>query len=142
MRRPRGFALVIALAILALTAVLALAAAQDATLGLRMAAAGLARLQLFAAADDALERELGLRASAASEGITRETLASGIAVTVEIRRDRLAGLTAPPGGGYSVALGGPGFGAEHRVARATAVDPRGGRVVLEQQYHLVVPRSP
>ena len=143
--RHRGFALVLALAILALTAVLALAAAQDATLGVRMASAGLARTRLFAAADDALERTLARALPVAGrDSIVRERGPSGIEIEVEVRRDRLAGLTAPPGGGYSLAVGGRGFVAEHHVARASATGPapRRARLVLEQQFHLVRPRSP
>lgn len=142
MRAARGSALIVALLVLALAALVALGAAEGAAFALRIASAGAARAELLADAENALERALAARVpdarrpqrSSATPGPLRET-------TVTIDRDRLADLSPPPFGGYSLGIG-RGFGAEHYVARSVATHARGGRVVVEQQFHLLVPESP
>lgn len=142
MRTSRGSALIIALLVLALAALVALGAAEGAAFALRIANAGAARAELLADAENALERALvarvpdmrGSQRASESPGRLRD-------VTVTIEPDRLAPLSAPPLGGHSIGIG-RGFGAEHYVARSVATHARGGRVVVEQQFHLLVPEPP
>lgn len=139
MRRSRGSALLVALLVLALAALVGLGAAEGAAFALRIAGAGAARAELLTDAENALERELATQVpdvrrplrTRAAPGPLRE-------VTVTIEHDRLAELTAPPLGGYSLGIG-RGFGAEHYVARSVATHARGGRTVIEQQFHVLVP---
>jgi hypothetical protein len=140
MRACRGFTLVIALVVLALTSVLALGAAQHALFGLRMANGGQARLELLTAAENGLERRLA-RGVPAGAGLPPENLGGTGAhrVEVEIRRHFEAGRTVPPLGGYAIGVGRGTFVAEHYVAHSVATDARGARAVLEQQFHLVLP---
>lgn len=142
MRTSRGSALLIALLVLALAALVGLGAAEGAAFALRIAGAGAARAELLTDAENALERALAARVPDARQSQrVREVPGPFREVTVTIERDRLADLTPPPLGGYSLGIG-RGFGAEHYVARSVASHARGGRAVVEQQFHLLVPESP
>lgn len=137
-----GSALVTALLVLALAALLGLGAAEGAVFALRVASAGVARAQLLTDAENALERTLAAHVPDARRTLRFEDSPGWLrATTVVVEPDRLAGLTSPPLGGFSIGIG-RGFGAEHYVGRGTATHARGARAIVEQQFHLVVPETP
>jgi hypothetical protein len=134
--------LVIALIVLALAAVVALAGARASAFGLRIANAGVARLDLRAAADNALERALAARPPGGGSGLAIDEERDGHAITVRLERDRRTPLGMPPADGFSLGLGGAAFGAEHYTARAVVGGPRGGATTAEQQFYVLVPEGP
>lgn len=138
----RGSALIVALLVLSLAAVVALAAARSTVFGLRVASAAQTRLQLRTAAENALERALARRLPTGESIAAWSESENGIALRVEVARDRRTPAGPPPVDGYSIALGGPAFGAEYYVARASAVHRAGGAAVLEQQFFLLVTEQP
>ena len=141
-RAARGSALVIALLVLALAAVVALSGARGSAFGLRVAAAGDARLQARTAAENALERALLRRLPTGETLAAWSETADGHRLRTEIVRDRRLPLGAPPLDGFSIGLGAGAFGAEHYVARASAIGPAGAAATLEQKFYLLVPEGP
>lgn len=142
MPASRGSALVTALLVLALAALVGLGAAEGAVFALRIANAGAARGELLADAENALERTLATHVPDGRRAVQVQESAGWLrTAVVTVEPDRIAGVTPPPLGGYSIGLG-RGFGAEHYVARSTATHARGARAIVEQQFHLVVPEAP
>lgn len=141
-RAARGSALVIALLVLALAAVVALAGARGTAFGLRIASAGQQRLQVRAAAENALERALARRLPTGESLAAWTESADGWDVRTHVVRDRRLPLGSPPLDGFSVGVGGAAFGAEHYVARATAGGAPGGLATIEQKFYLLVPEGP
>lgn len=138
--RDRGAVLVIALIVLSVAAVVALAGGRGTVFGLRIAEAGVARLQLRAAAENALER--ALRSVPAADGVASASFESGpVRGTVEILRDRQLPVGMAPLDGFSVGLGGPGFAAEHYTARATVTGARQRMATFDQQFYVLVPEG-
>jgi hypothetical protein len=137
-----GSALIVALLVLALAAVVALAGARGSAFGLRVASAGQLRLQVRAAAENALERALAQRLPVGDSIAAWTENVDGHVVRTEVARDRRLPLGAPPLDGFSTGIGGGAFGAEHYVARAAAGTARGHAATFEQQFYLLVPEGP
>jgi hypothetical protein len=141
-RSARGSALVIALLVLALAAIVALAGARGSAFGLRIASASEARLQSRAVAENALERALARRLPEGESLAAWREFTDGHDLRTETFRDRRLPLGRAPLDGFSVGIGGAGFGAEHYVARAAARGSAGATVLLEQKFYLLVPEGP
>lgn len=139
-RRDTGAVLVIALIVLSVAAVVALAGGRGTVFGLRIAEAGVARLQLRAAAENALER--ALRSVPAGDGVASASFEAGpVRGTVQVLRDRQLPVGMAPLDGFSVGLGGAGFAAEHYTARATATGARQRVATFDQQFYVLVPEG-